>query len=88
METGCMSCGIYTDTPARKVLQTSSCTIFSYKFVLQTVLGMGMRTNVTAQCTRKRNNDRDQALERFGYCLVALPCGLAFFPCPVALLCV
>ena len=31
-----------------KVLQTSSCAIFLYKFVLQTGLGMGMGINGTA----------------------------------------
>ena len=32
-----------------KVLQTSSCTILLYRFVLQTGLGMGMGINGTAQ---------------------------------------
>ena len=43
-----LSCDIHTHTPARKVLQTSSCTILSCKFVLRTVLVMGMGMNVTA----------------------------------------
>ena len=44
-----LSCDIHTHTPARKVLQTSSCTILLYKIVLQTGLGMGMGINGTAQ---------------------------------------
>ena len=43
-----LSCAIYTHTPARKVIQTSSCTISLYNFVLQTGLGMGMGINGTA----------------------------------------
>ena len=44
-----LSCAIYTHTPARKILQTSSCTILLYTFVLQTGLGMGIGINGTAQ---------------------------------------
>ena len=35
------------------IAQTSSCTILLYKFVIQTVLGMGMGMNVTAQDWRR-----------------------------------
>ena len=45
---GGVSCDFHTHTPARKSYTTSSCTILLYTIVLQTVLGMGMGTNVSA----------------------------------------
>ena len=46
---------IFTPMPLpEKVLQTSSCTILFYEFVIQTVFGMGMGMNVTAQVWKKR----------------------------------
>ena len=44
-----LSCDVHTRTPARKVMQTSGCTILLYMCVTQTVLGMGTGMNVTAQ---------------------------------------
>ena len=58
----CGMCGLWLDMTGRywavpfipiplpeKVIQSSSCTILLYKFVLQTGLGMGMGINGTAQ---------------------------------------
>ena len=44
-----LSCDIHTHTPARMIIQNPSCTILLYKVVLQTLLGMDMGMNVTAQ---------------------------------------
>ena len=45
------SCDIHTHTVPlpKQVMQTSSCTMLLYTFVIQTVLGLGMGMNVTAQ---------------------------------------
>ena len=49
-----VSCDNHTHTLPEKVIQTSSCTIILlYKFVIQTVLGMGMGMNVTAQAGQR-----------------------------------
>ena len=43
----CMSCDIHTHTPARK----SYTNVLLYYLLIQTISGMGMGMNVTAQCT-------------------------------------
>ena len=47
-----------------KVLQTSSCAILLYRFVLQTGFGMGMGINGTAQCMRMASDKRASVHEK------------------------